>query len=559
MESLRNRQLDGFKFRRQHMIGRFIVDFCCAEQRLIVEIDGLVHDQQADSDQARTEALQTAGYQVIRYTNDQIDQDIDTVLADLRQALARHEHNDNSPSPAAAGEGAGGEGQLMHGLLAILALIILLAACAPPTPPTPTETPISTPTRAPTPVLEPTIEEIDPTIEEVDPSSTPGPTPTPAPIGDCPASFNALDPVDRALFEDVASINDVFLNRRFVIWDDKYRFDNIPMLLARRDHVGVPPLYGFLFNWSSGVLENGGMFNLPSFLDLGTVYCVSPLPRAQDLISVPARLRQPTHASDLPITITTPGGQQTDDDSVFLLIYGDRSEEPRMIDRAADPRATERWTSNAVRAAFGRWQLVEGSLDGQFRLAEPERNDQVVPSTPQQVALALLEQRIPAAALRANGDDERLARQLVAVRQLRLASSPRISRAEQFQEQRDGTAAYVGYRFALAAGQTQLQSWPDRLLAGYAGENAPDLDSGATPIGDYMREERPALSGAAIGLLLDAATLPWRGQMAQGTTPFDILAAAFPVAESERDTLVAQTQARFGYDQLVARAEAARR
>jgi len=105
---LRNRQLDGFKFRRQHMIGRFIVDFCCAEQRLIVEIDGLVHDQQADYDQARTEALQTAGYRVIRYINDQIDQDIDTVLADLCQALMHHERNDTSPSPAAAGAGAGG-------------------------------------------------------------------------------------------------------------------------------------------------------------------------------------------------------------------------------------------------------------------------------------------------------------------------------------------------------------------------------------------------------------------------------------------------------------------
>jgi hypothetical protein len=442
----------------------------------------------------------------------------------------------------------------MHRVHTVLALIILLTACAPPAlpTPTPTETPISTPTLAPTPVLEPTIEEVDPT-------TTPGPTPTPAPIGDCPASFDALDPVDRALFEDVASINDVFLNRRFVIWDDKYRFDNIPMLLARRDHAGVSPRYGFLFNWSSGVLENGGIFNLPSFLDLGTVYCVSPLPHAQDLISVPALLRHPTHESDLPITITTPNGQQTDDDSVFLLIYGDRSAESRSIDRAADPRATERWTSNAVRAAFGRWQLVEGNLDGQFRLTESQNNDQSEPPAPQQVALALLEQRILAAALRANGDDERLTRQLVAVRQLRLAGSPSATQAEQAHEQRDGTAAYVGYRFALAAGQTQLQSWPDRLLAGYAGENAPDPDSGATPIGDYMREERPALSGAAIGLLLDAAALPWRGQMAQGTTPFDILAAAFPVAESERDALVAQAQARFGYDQLLARAETVRR
>ena len=439
----------------------------------------------------------------------------------------------------------------MHRSLVILALIILLAACAPPAPaPTPTTIPTNTP--APTPVPEPTSEEIDPT-------STPAPTPTPAPIGDCPARFDALDPIDRALFEDIASINDVFLNRRFMIWDDKYRFDDIPMLLARRDRAGVPPRYGFLINWSTGILENGGPFKLPSFLDLGTVYCVSPLAHAQDLISVPAMLRQPTHESDLPITITTPNGRQTDDDSVFLLIYGDRAKEPRSVDRATDPRATERWTSNAVRAAFQRWQLVEGNLDGQFRLSDADDGVRGEISATERFALSLLEQRILAAALRANGTDDRLAREFVALRQLRLASSPYDTQGEQNQEQRDGTAEYAAYRFALAAGQTQLQSWPERLLAGYAGERAPEPGSGVTPIGDYMREERPALTGAAIGLLLDAAALPWRGQMAQGTTPFDILAAAFPVEAGERDALVAQAKARFGYDELAARAEAARR
>jgi hypothetical protein len=440
----------------------------------------------------------------------------------------------------------------MHRSLAILALIILLAACAPPAPaPTPTPSTIPTSTPAPTPVPVPTIEEIDPT-------STPAPTPTPAPIGDCPASFDALDPVDRALFEDVASINDVFLNRRFMIWDNKYRFDDIPMLLARRDRVGVPPRYGFLFNWSTGMLENGGLFKLPSYLDLGTVYCVSPPAHAQDIAWVPSLIRQPTHESDLPITITTPNGRQTDDDSVFLLIYGDRSKGPRSVDRATDPRATERWTSNAVRAAFQRWQLVEGNLDGQFRLAALESNDQAEPPAPQQVALSLLEQRILAAALRANGDDELLARQLVAVRQLQLSLAG-AAQAEQAQEQRDGTAEYVEYRFALAAGQIQLQSWSERLLAGYAGDRAPAPDSGVTPIGDYMREDRPALVGAAIGVLLDASGIPWRGRMAQGATPFDLLAVAFPVAAGERDALVAQAKVRFGYDELAARAEAARR
>ncbi len=151
-----------------------------------------------------------------------------------------------------------------------------------------------------------------------------------------------------------------------------------------------------------------------------------------------------------------------------------------------------------------------------------------------------------------------MARQLVAVRQLRLSLSDAVQ-AEQAQEQRDGAAEHAAYRFALAAGQTQLQSWPDRLLAGHAGENAPEPGSGASPLGDYILLERPALIGAALGLLLDAMALPWRRQMAQGATPFDILAAAFPVDAGERDALVAQAKARFGYDELAARAEAARR
>jgi 5-methyltetrahydrofolate--homocysteine methyltransferase len=112
---LRDRRLDGFKFRRQHAIGRFVVDFCCPERRLIVEVDGPAHDQQAERDQARTEALQAAGYRVIRYTNDAVDQRIDSVLADLRRALTSDDSNASSPSPAAAGDKRSAEGGLGGG------------------------------------------------------------------------------------------------------------------------------------------------------------------------------------------------------------------------------------------------------------------------------------------------------------------------------------------------------------------------------------------------------------------------------------------------------------
>ena len=93
---LRDRRVAGFKFRRQHPIGRFVVDFCCVERRLIMEIDGSAHLDQGERDTARTEALEFAGYSVIRYSNDDVEQRIETVLHDLRRALIP---NDDSSKP----------------------------------------------------------------------------------------------------------------------------------------------------------------------------------------------------------------------------------------------------------------------------------------------------------------------------------------------------------------------------------------------------------------------------------------------------------------------------
>jgi very-short-patch-repair endonuclease len=83
-ERLRNRHLDGVKFRRQHPIDRFIVDFCCVEHRLVVEIDGAIHAEQRDYDEERTEALQSLGYHVLRCTNDDVEQRIEDVLRMIR-------------------------------------------------------------------------------------------------------------------------------------------------------------------------------------------------------------------------------------------------------------------------------------------------------------------------------------------------------------------------------------------------------------------------------------------------------------------------------------------
>ena len=80
---LRRKQFYGLKFRRQHPIGPFIVDFCCVAHKLIVEIDGPSHNAQLEYDEARTARLEEQGYKVVRYTNEQVHRHLDAVLAEI--------------------------------------------------------------------------------------------------------------------------------------------------------------------------------------------------------------------------------------------------------------------------------------------------------------------------------------------------------------------------------------------------------------------------------------------------------------------------------------------
>jgi very-short-patch-repair endonuclease len=63
--ALKNRQLNGLKFRLQHPVESFVVDFYCPQHRLVIEVDGAVHDQQLGYDIARTERLNQLGYRVM--------------------------------------------------------------------------------------------------------------------------------------------------------------------------------------------------------------------------------------------------------------------------------------------------------------------------------------------------------------------------------------------------------------------------------------------------------------------------------------------------------------
>jgi len=68
---LRNRRMLGLKFRRQHVLGRFIVDFCCPARRIVLELDGAHHDRQAQAtyDRERQAYLERLGYRVVRVRN----------------------------------------------------------------------------------------------------------------------------------------------------------------------------------------------------------------------------------------------------------------------------------------------------------------------------------------------------------------------------------------------------------------------------------------------------------------------------------------------------------
>ena len=79
-EALRERRLNGLRFRRQHPVGQFILDFYCSQLKLVVELDGGVHDAQVEQDATRTAYLGTYGCRVIRFRNEDILADLPAIL-----------------------------------------------------------------------------------------------------------------------------------------------------------------------------------------------------------------------------------------------------------------------------------------------------------------------------------------------------------------------------------------------------------------------------------------------------------------------------------------------
>ena len=85
-QQLRAKSIE-YKFRRQQIIDRFIVDFVCLDRQLVVEVDGDIHDYQQEEDAARTSALEERGYKVIRFRNEEVLADTDNVLSKIKNEL----------------------------------------------------------------------------------------------------------------------------------------------------------------------------------------------------------------------------------------------------------------------------------------------------------------------------------------------------------------------------------------------------------------------------------------------------------------------------------------
>ncbi|HEY1751009.1 MAG TPA: endonuclease domain-containing protein [Caulobacteraceae bacterium] len=87
---VRNRQLGGFKFRRQVLIDRYFADFACREARLVVEIDGSQHQERIEYDAQRSATLESCGWRVIRFDNGEVLTNPvgvgDTILLEIQSA-----------------------------------------------------------------------------------------------------------------------------------------------------------------------------------------------------------------------------------------------------------------------------------------------------------------------------------------------------------------------------------------------------------------------------------------------------------------------------------------
>ena len=117
-ELLRDRKLEAYKFRHQHIIGKYIADFVCIPKKLVIEIDGLIHQlpDNKESDEIRTNWLEEIGFKVIRFTNEQVLTESEKVLTEISNNLKALSFGEGLGE--AGGEDLGGAGRPGRILLA---------------------------------------------------------------------------------------------------------------------------------------------------------------------------------------------------------------------------------------------------------------------------------------------------------------------------------------------------------------------------------------------------------------------------------------------------------
>lgn len=97
--ALRGKKLDGIKFRRQQPIGYFVVDFYNSNYRLVVEVDGEIHDQQIEADKARQEILEVLGLTVLRIKTEIPEKNLPLALEQIRKQILAIKKYPHIPSP----------------------------------------------------------------------------------------------------------------------------------------------------------------------------------------------------------------------------------------------------------------------------------------------------------------------------------------------------------------------------------------------------------------------------------------------------------------------------
>ena len=98
--ALRSRQIEGAKFKRQHPIGPYIVDFICFDAKLVVEVDGSQHALRVDEDAIRTHFLESKVLTVVRFTNLDVLNNMEGVVFTITERLAVQRRHSPSPKPS---------------------------------------------------------------------------------------------------------------------------------------------------------------------------------------------------------------------------------------------------------------------------------------------------------------------------------------------------------------------------------------------------------------------------------------------------------------------------